>query len=157
MLGNLGIIHLTLNQYKQAIACLEQSRALAIALHDVSGEGKALGALGLCALKQGEYERSIDLDTESLRIGHEIGDVEMQVSAAIQLYLGYGLLGSSGPAARFLAHAQNTAAGYPVLAKKVEETVRQSSPYLYLQPPPERPRLWRALSGWMRRSGEEDG
>lgn len=156
ILGDLGIIHLTLNQYEQAIACLEQSRALATALHDVSGEGKVLGALGLCALKQGDYQRSIELDTEALRIGHEIGDVEMQVGAAIQLYLGYGLLGNSGPAARFLAHARNAAAGHPVLAKRVDETVRQSSPYLYLQPPPERPRLWRALSGLRRRPGGED-
>lgn len=148
ILGNLGLMYAMLNQYVEATSCLEQSGALAIALADVSGEGKVLGALGLCALKQGDSQRSIDFDMQSLRIGHAIGDAEMQVSACIQLYWAHALLGNGGPAAQFLAEARSTARGYPHLASRVEDSVRESTPYL---PPPQRPGLWRTLSGWLRR------
>ena len=54
-LGNLGICHFSLGEYRQAIDLHTQALAIARDIGDRQGEGAALGNLGLCHSSLGEY------------------------------------------------------------------------------------------------------
>ena len=147
MLGNLGIALMQRGDYGTSTQCLEESRAIAKALSDVSGEGKALGALGLSLQHQGEHRRAIDYYVAGLEIARRIGDVEMTVNACLSLSGACGLIGDDVQAARFLYEARTAARGFPRLLAHVEQTAQAMREFVASQ----RPGLWKKVSSWLRR------
>ena len=73
-LGNLGICHHKLGEYRRAIDLHSQALAIARETGDRAGESADLGNLGICHFSLGEYRRAIDLHTQALAIARETGD-----------------------------------------------------------------------------------
>jgi tetratricopeptide (TPR) repeat protein len=73
-LGNLGLCHLNLGEYRQAIDLHTQSLAIARETGDRRTEGILLGRLGLCHDRLGEYQQANDLHAQALAIARKTGD-----------------------------------------------------------------------------------
>ena len=72
-LGNLGLCHYRLGDYRQAIDLYTRALAIARETGDRWGEGVHLGNLGLCHHRLGDYRQAIDLHTQALAIARETG------------------------------------------------------------------------------------
>ncbi len=70
----LGICHLQLGEYRQALDLYGQALAIAREIGDRYSEGAALGYLGSCRRVLGEYRQALDLYGQALAIAREIGD-----------------------------------------------------------------------------------
>ena len=81
-LGNLGLCHYSLGDYRQAIDLHTQALAIARDIGNRHGEGDALGNLGLCHYSLGDYRQAIDLHTQALAIARDIGDRYGEANAA---------------------------------------------------------------------------
>ena len=73
-LGNLGLCHVSLGDYRQAIDLHTQALAIARDIGNRQSESTHLGNLGLCHFSQGDYRQAIDLHTQALAIDRDIGD-----------------------------------------------------------------------------------
>ena len=73
-LGDLGLCHFSLGNYRQAIDLHTQALAITRNLGDHRGEGSQLGNLGVCHAYLGDYRQAIDLYTQALAIARDIGD-----------------------------------------------------------------------------------
>jgi tetratricopeptide (TPR) repeat protein len=75
-LTSLGLCHLSLGDYRQAIGLFTQALAIARDLGNREGEGIQLGNLGTCHMSLGDYWQAIDLLTQALAIARDLGDRE---------------------------------------------------------------------------------
>ena len=73
-LAGLGLCHLRLGDYRQAIDLLTQALAFFRDTSNRQAEGSVLGGLGLCRFSLGDYRQAIDLHTQAVAIAHETGD-----------------------------------------------------------------------------------
>ena len=73
-LGNLGLCHYRLGDYRQAIDLHTQALAIARDTHNRQAEGTELSNLGNCHRRLGDYRQAIDLLTQALAIARDIGD-----------------------------------------------------------------------------------
>ena len=96
-LGNLGICHSSLGDYRQAIDLHTQALAIARDTGNRQDEGIELGNLGICHFCLGDYRQAIDLHTQALAIARDIGDRYGEANALD--YLGRAWL-ASGDARR---------------------------------------------------------
>ena len=92
-LGNLGLAHYDLGEYRRAIECHEQALVIAKALGNRRGEGAALGNLGLAYDSLGECRRALDYQEQRLKITREIGDRRGEGQALGNLGIAYKSLG----------------------------------------------------------------
>ena len=74
-LGNLGIAHHNLGQYRQALDLYTQQLNIARTIGDRTGEGNALGNLGTLYKNLGEYQQAIELYQQRLAIANDINDL----------------------------------------------------------------------------------
>ncbi|MCC5624291.1 tetratricopeptide repeat protein [Nostoc sp. CHAB 5715] len=108
-LNNLGLAYLSLGQYQQAIAFLQQSLDIAREIGDRNIEGSSLGNLGNAYLDQGQYQQAIDLYQQSLNIARERGDRNPEGSSLMNLGLGYLNQGQYQQAIDFLQQSLDIA------------------------------------------------
>jgi predicted ATPase len=71
-----GSLALARGEVTQAQRWLEQARALAQAAGDPQTEGRALVNLGVVARYQGDWKRTVDMDTEALALFRQVDDRE---------------------------------------------------------------------------------
>ncbi len=80
-LGNLGICHQRLGDYRQAIDLYTQALGIARDTGHRRGEGIWLDNLGICHQHLGDYRQAIDLYSQALGIAREIGNRRGETSA----------------------------------------------------------------------------
>ena len=73
-LGNLGLAHARLGDYRRAVEFYENHLAIARELGDRRGEGNALGNLGVAHANLGDHRRAIEHFQQLLEIACELGD-----------------------------------------------------------------------------------
>jgi tetratricopeptide (TPR) repeat protein len=93
-LGNLGIAHYLLGEYRRAIEYHNKHLAIARELHDPKGEGQALGNLGLAHYSLGDYRRAIEHQEARLVIARDIGDRQGEGAALGNLGSAYEAMGN---------------------------------------------------------------
>ena len=91
--NGVGLVHVKLANYPQAIAAFQKSFTLAQGVEDRRGEGNALGNLGLTYSELGEYQRAINTLQQQLAIVQEIGDRSGEGNALGNLGNAYDRLG----------------------------------------------------------------
>jgi len=83
--GGLGIAHLDLRQYKEALECYQHALHICQEIDDPWGEAIALLALGRAYLYLGQYEEALDHSQHALRIFQEIDDPWGQTRALLTI------------------------------------------------------------------------
>ena len=69
LLSNLGVAHIELEHYPEAISFLEEALTIATDIRDFSGESKALRNLGDIYLKLDQYQQALEYYEQALIIG----------------------------------------------------------------------------------------
>jgi tetratricopeptide (TPR) repeat protein len=92
-LGNLGIAHDQMGEYRRAIDCHDQHLQIAREFSNRLQEGQALGNLGVAYDSLGEHRSAIEYHEQSLGIKREIGDRQGEANALGNLGLAYEGLG----------------------------------------------------------------
>ena len=93
VLGNLGIAHDSLGEYRRAIEYHEGHLKITRETGDRVGEGQALGNLGLAYHSLGEYLRAIEYHKQNLEIAREIENRLSEAAALGNLGSAYYRLG----------------------------------------------------------------
>jgi tetratricopeptide (TPR) repeat protein len=92
-LGQMGIAHHSLGDYRRAVECHEQHLAIAREIGDRQAEGAALCNLGLAYHSLGDYRRSIEYYEQDLSVARGIADRRGEGSALGNLGSAYYRLG----------------------------------------------------------------
>jgi tetratricopeptide (TPR) repeat protein len=92
-LGNLGIAHLSLGEYRCAIEYFEQVLNITREIGDRRSKGAALGNLGIAHLFLGDCHRAIEYHEQRLVIAREIADRRYEGNALGDLGNAYTSLG----------------------------------------------------------------
>jgi tetratricopeptide (TPR) repeat protein len=100
-LGNRGLAHFALGEYRRAIEFHEQHLVIAREFGDRRGEGNALANLGNAHHALGEYRRAIEFHEQHLVIARAIGNRQGEGNALGSLGLDYYSLGEYCRAIQF--------------------------------------------------------
>jgi tetratricopeptide (TPR) repeat protein len=99
----LGVNHVRLADYQQAIDLLTQGVAIQRDTGDRQREANALGNLAICHFFLGDYRKAIDLYTQVLAIHRDVGDRLVGATALTNLGLCHVRLGDYQQAIDLLA------------------------------------------------------
>jgi tetratricopeptide (TPR) repeat protein len=105
ILGELGVIHFLLSEYRKSVKFSEQALAISREIGDRRGEGNHLGNLGLAYSHLGEPRKAIEYYEQALKISREIGDRRGEGKYLGNLGLATDMLGQRDQAIEFMKEA----------------------------------------------------
>lgn len=94
VMGNLGVLQISLGKFIESINYLEKSVEIVHELQDREAEGRGLSALGIAYWSLGKYSKAIELQQKSLDIAYETKNQDLENNAIGNLGLIYGSLGN---------------------------------------------------------------
>ena len=110
-LGNLGLCHYSLGEYRRAIDLQTQALAIARDIGHRYGEGNSLDYLGRAWLASGDARQAVTLLGQAVRVADATGDIEPAVEA--RSWLARACLQLDDPAAALAATTARRELSYP--------------------------------------------